>query len=147
MVVYLPSVNKDMAWKISFLSYGSNVIFRPRLFVFTYKRRQLVSETVDFFLKQQQKQNTFYCGMFFLHLMAFSRIKSRDKIVELLQKLARSNFPAVKYMEYAVQVETHTLSLKLITDMIKEEINCLNRKKHKASNVQKTKTKSSKEKR
>ncbi|AAG50997.1 putative ATP citrate synthase [Arabidopsis thaliana] len=41
------------------------------------------------------------------------RIKSRDnrdKRVELLQKFARSNFPAVKYMEYAVQVETYTLS-------------------------------------
>ncbi|KAJ4888122.1 ATP-citrate synthase beta chain protein 2 [Raphanus sativus] len=41
------------------------------------------------------------------------RIKSRDnrdKRVELLQKFARSNFPSVKYMEYAVTVESYTLS-------------------------------------
>ncbi|KAF2598301.1 hypothetical protein F2Q68_00012052 [Brassica cretica] len=41
------------------------------------------------------------------------RIKSRDnrdKRVELLQKFARSNFPSVKYMEYAVTVENYTLS-------------------------------------
>ncbi|KAF3597290.1 hypothetical protein DY000_02025797 [Brassica cretica] len=41
------------------------------------------------------------------------KIKSRDnrdKRVELLQKFARSNFPSVKYMEYAVRVETYTLS-------------------------------------
>jgi len=41
------------------------------------------------------------------------RIKSRDnrdKRVELLQKYARSQFPAVKYMEYAVTVETYTLT-------------------------------------
>ncbi|GFZ09084.1 ATP citrate lyase subunit B 2 [Actinidia rufa] len=30
--------------------------------------------------------------------------------VELLQLFARTNFPSVKYMEYAVQVETYTLS-------------------------------------
>ncbi|XP_030539955.1 ATP-citrate synthase beta chain protein 2 [Rhodamnia argentea] len=35
---------------------------------------------------------------------------NRDKRVELLQRFARSNFPSVKYMEYAVQVETYTLS-------------------------------------
>lgn len=35
---------------------------------------------------------------------------NRDKRVELLQLYARTNFPAVKYMEYAVQVETYTLS-------------------------------------
>jgi len=42
-----------------------------------------------------------------------SRIKSRDnrdKRVELLQKYARTQFPAVKYMEYAVTVETYTLT-------------------------------------
>ncbi|KAG9143949.1 hypothetical protein Leryth_022968 [Lithospermum erythrorhizon] len=41
------------------------------------------------------------------------RIKSRDnrdKRVEFLQQYARENFPSVKYMEYAVQVETYTLS-------------------------------------
>lgn len=41
------------------------------------------------------------------------RIKSRDnrdKRVELLQKYARSQFPAVKYMEYAVTVEIYTLT-------------------------------------
>lgn len=41
------------------------------------------------------------------------RIKSRDnrdKRVELLQKYARSQFPNVKYMEYAVTVETYTLT-------------------------------------
>lgn len=41
------------------------------------------------------------------------RIKSRDnrdKRVELLQKYARTQFPNVKYMEYAVTVETYTLS-------------------------------------
>ncbi|KAJ7544519.1 hypothetical protein O6H91_09G081600 [Diphasiastrum complanatum] len=41
------------------------------------------------------------------------RIKSRDnrdKRVELLQQYARSHFPSVKYMEYAVIVETYTLS-------------------------------------
>ncbi|GFQ07724.1 ATP-citrate synthase beta chain protein 2 [Phtheirospermum japonicum] len=41
------------------------------------------------------------------------RIKSadnRDKRVELLQRFARANFPSVKYMEYAVEVETYTLS-------------------------------------
>ncbi|KAJ7571174.1 hypothetical protein O6H91_01G152900 [Diphasiastrum complanatum] len=41
------------------------------------------------------------------------RIKSRDnrdKRVELLQKYARSYFPSVKYMEYAVKVEEYTLS-------------------------------------
>ncbi|KAL0414830.1 UNVERIFIED_CONTAM: ATP-citrate synthase beta chain protein 2 [Sesamum radiatum] len=35
---------------------------------------------------------------------------NRDKRVELLQRFARSNFPSVKYMEYAVEVETYTLS-------------------------------------
>lgn len=35
---------------------------------------------------------------------------NRDKRVELLQEFARSNFPSVKYMEYAVEVETYTLS-------------------------------------
>lgn len=42
-----------------------------------------------------------------------TRIKSRDnrdKRVELLQKYARTQFPAVKYMEYAVTVETYTLT-------------------------------------
>lgn len=41
------------------------------------------------------------------------RIKSRDnrdKRVELLQKYGRTHFPAVKYMEYAVTVETYTLT-------------------------------------
>ncbi|KAM3330372.1 hypothetical protein ACQJBY_026958 [Aegilops geniculata] len=41
------------------------------------------------------------------------RIKSRDnrdKRVQLLQKYAHTHFPSVKYMEYAVQVETYTLS-------------------------------------
>lgn len=41
------------------------------------------------------------------------RIKSRDnrdKRVELLQKYARTQFPNVKYMEYAVTVETYTLT-------------------------------------
>ncbi|KAK9182201.1 hypothetical protein WN944_025344 [Citrus x changshan-huyou] len=35
---------------------------------------------------------------------------NRDQRVELLQKFARTHFPSVKYMEYAVQVETYTLS-------------------------------------
>ncbi|CAN1281569.1 ATP-citrate synthase beta chain protein 1 [Linum perenne] len=35
---------------------------------------------------------------------------NRDKRVELLQEFARTHFPSVKYMEYAVQVETYTLS-------------------------------------
>ncbi|CAL8991124.1 unnamed protein product [Prunus brigantina] len=35
---------------------------------------------------------------------------NRDKRVELLQAFARTHFPSVKYMEYAVQVETYTLS-------------------------------------
>lgn len=42
-----------------------------------------------------------------------NRIKrgdNRDKRVELLQAFARTNFPSVKYMEYAVEVETYTLS-------------------------------------
>lgn len=42
-----------------------------------------------------------------------NRIKrgdNRDKRVELLQRYARENFPSVKYMEYAVEVETYTLS-------------------------------------
>ncbi|PIN23242.1 ATP-citrate lyase [Handroanthus impetiginosus] len=38
------------------------------------------------------------------------RADNRDKRVELLQRFARSNFPSVKYMEYAVEVETYTLS-------------------------------------
>ncbi|KAL3690394.1 hypothetical protein R1sor_016703 [Riccia sorocarpa] len=41
------------------------------------------------------------------------RIKSRDnrdKRVELLQKYARTHFPSVRYMEYAVTVENYTLS-------------------------------------
>lgn len=41
------------------------------------------------------------------------RIKSRDnrdKRVELLQKYARTQFPNVKYMEYAVTVESYTLT-------------------------------------
>lgn len=40
------------------------------------------------------------------------RIKSRDnrdKRVELLQQYSRNHFPSVKYMEYAVTVETYTL--------------------------------------
>ncbi|KAL0368168.1 UNVERIFIED_CONTAM: ATP-citrate synthase beta chain protein 2 [Sesamum calycinum] len=46
-------------------------------------------------------------------LFRLNRIKrgdNRDKRVELLQRFARSNFPSVKYMEYAVEVETYTLS-------------------------------------
>lgn len=35
---------------------------------------------------------------------------NRDKRVELLQNYAHTHFPSVKYMEYAVQVETYTLS-------------------------------------
>ncbi|KAA0064711.1 ATP-citrate synthase beta chain protein 2-like [Cucumis melo var. makuwa] len=35
---------------------------------------------------------------------------NRDKRVELLQRFARTHFPTVKYMEYAVEVETYTLS-------------------------------------
>jgi ATP citrate (pro-S)-lyase len=45
--------------------------------------------------------------------LAWKRIKrgdNRDKRVELLQLFARTHFPSVKYMEYAVQVETYTLS-------------------------------------
>ncbi|CAM6095515.1 unnamed protein product [Calypogeia fissa] len=41
------------------------------------------------------------------------RIKSRDnrdKRVQLLQQYARAHFPSVKYMEYAVTVETYTLT-------------------------------------
>eukprot|EP00898_Chlorokybus_atmophyticus_P001295 jgi/Chlat1/2166/Chrsp17S00189 len=41
------------------------------------------------------------------------RIKSRDnrdKRVELLQKYGRTHFPACKYMEYAVTVESYTLT-------------------------------------
>lgn len=48
----------------------------------------------------------------FLYLV-WKRIKrgdNRDKRVELLQRFARTHFPSVKYMEYAVQVETYTLS-------------------------------------
>ncbi|CAJ1963174.1 unnamed protein product [Sphenostylis stenocarpa] len=40
------------------------------------------------------------------------RVKNRDrkdKRVELLQKFARTHFPSVKYMEYAVEVEAYTL--------------------------------------
>lgn len=47
------------------------------------------------------------------YLFLWKRIKrgdNRDKRVELLQLFARTNFPSVKYMEYAVQVETYTLS-------------------------------------
>ena len=46
-------------------------------------------------------------------LLFWNRIKrgdNRDKRVELLQEFARTHFPSVKYMEYAVQVETYTLS-------------------------------------
>ncbi|GJW47673.1 ATP-citrate synthase beta chain protein 2 [Tanacetum coccineum] len=35
---------------------------------------------------------------------------NRDKRVELLQLFARKNFPTTKYMEYAIEVETYTLS-------------------------------------
>lgn len=35
---------------------------------------------------------------------------NRDKRVELLQLFARTHFPSVKYMEYAVEVESYTLS-------------------------------------
>ncbi|KAK9084361.1 hypothetical protein Scep_030832 [Stephania cephalantha] len=35
---------------------------------------------------------------------------NRDKRVEVLQNYGRTHFPSVKYMEYAVQVETYTLS-------------------------------------
>ncbi|GAQ90472.1 ATP-citrate lyase B [Klebsormidium nitens] len=41
------------------------------------------------------------------------RIKSRDnrdKRVELLQQYARANFPSTRYMDYAVTVETYTLT-------------------------------------
>ncbi|XP_022633543.1 ATP-citrate synthase beta chain protein 1-like isoform X2 [Vigna radiata var. radiata] len=41
------------------------------------------------------------------------RVKNKDrkdKRVELLQKFARTHFPCVKYMEYAVEVEAYTLS-------------------------------------
>lgn len=46
-------------------------------------------------------------------ILFWNRIKrgdNRDKRVELLQEFARTHFPSVKYMEYAVQVETYTLS-------------------------------------
>ena len=35
---------------------------------------------------------------------------NRDKRVELLQAYARANFPSVRFMEYAVTVETYTLT-------------------------------------
>ncbi|KAG1326177.1 putative ATP-citrate synthase beta chain protein 1 [Cocos nucifera] len=35
---------------------------------------------------------------------------NKDKRVQLLQQYARSHFPSTKYMDYAVQVETYTLS-------------------------------------
>ncbi|KAK1293923.1 ATP-citrate synthase beta chain protein 1 [Acorus calamus] len=35
---------------------------------------------------------------------------NRDKRVELLQQYAHTHFPSMKYMEYAIQVETYTLS-------------------------------------
>ncbi|CAA6653954.1 unnamed protein product [Spirodela intermedia] len=35
---------------------------------------------------------------------------NRDKRVELLQEYARTHFPSVKYMEYAVEVEKYTLT-------------------------------------
>ncbi|CAL9064771.1 unnamed protein product [Musa banksii] len=35
---------------------------------------------------------------------------NRDKRVQLLQQYAHTHFPSVKYMEYAVKVETYTLS-------------------------------------
>lgn len=43
-------------------------------------------------------------------LKRIKRGDNRDKRVELLQLFARTHFPSVKYMEYAVQVETYTLS-------------------------------------
>lgn len=45
-----------------------------------------------------------FCGI------RIKRGDNRDKRVELLQRFARTHFPSVKYMEYAVQVETYTLS-------------------------------------
>ena len=48
-----------------------------------------------------------------ISVLFWNRIKrgdNRDKRVELLQEFARTHFPSVKYMEYAVQVETYTLS-------------------------------------
>lgn len=47
---------------------------------------------------------------FYLFCYRIKRGDNRDKRVELLQRYARENFPSVKYMEYAVQVETYTLS-------------------------------------
>lgn len=35
---------------------------------------------------------------------------NRDKRVELLQEYAHTHFPSQKHMDYAVQVETYTLS-------------------------------------
>lgn len=59
----------------------------------------------------------FYCTFFeleyqlrFLNSNRIKRGDNRDKRVELLQLFARTNFPSVKYMEYAVEVETYTLS-------------------------------------
>lgn len=48
--------------------------------------------------------------IFVLFLNRIKRGDNRDKRVELLQKFARTHFPSVKYMEYAVEVETYTLS-------------------------------------
>lgn len=68
------------------------------------------------------KTHTFKLSIFFEPKMLTSkallasfckRIKrgdNRDKRVELLQQFSRTHFPSVKYMEYAVQVETYTLS-------------------------------------
>ncbi|XP_047179026.1 ATP-citrate synthase beta chain protein 1-like isoform X3 [Vigna umbellata] len=47
------------------------------------------------------------------HPCSWNRAQNRDnkdKRVELLQKFARTHFPSVKYMEYAVEVENYTLT-------------------------------------
>lgn len=57
-----------------------------------------------------QCHSSYFSG---IHVFFYNRIKrgdNRDKRVELLQKFARTHFPSVKYMEYAVEVETYTLS-------------------------------------
>jgi citrate synthase len=70
--------------------------------------------SIAFILREEQYILSALCSQLIeMFIINVGRIKSRDnrdKRVELLQKYGRTHFPAVKYMEYAVTVETYTLT-------------------------------------
>nr|XP_023917385.1 ATP-citrate synthase beta chain protein 1-like [Quercus suber] len=86
--------------------FGGAINDAARYFKDAYDRNLTPYE----FVESMKKKGIRVPGIGHRYGEIFTRDINRDKRVELLQLFARTNFPSVKYMEYAVQVETYTLS-------------------------------------